>query len=366
MKLLPILKNVINEGSVKTNERLKLYEDERLLVVVPLSHKAACKYGSNTPWCVSTPSNDEHYNEYRKYGAFIFFIIKSPYQEAKIKEYKFAYYHPYVDDAAEEGGWYDMSDYHYVKNSNPESYEQLADMKLIKFLIPDHIFALVKQYLAENKKIFNKEQKNRFDAGIEAIFSDKDNHVIVNDNDWTITYRTKVFPEYFEQQFGWNRDPNTDHFFYMLYIDKKNKKVFEHKIPYYYDIRGILTREIDKRDLFSAYYIGTMNSANVEPVVLRYFKPISNAYFKCRQEFFKPSVKDSIYMPPQFVTTDDYYIVFREPNKITNIYQCNNRASKICIDTDAYKNIYYSDSTGVSIQYDAKRHNDPNLPKRQF
>ena len=89
MKLVNIITDIIREGSVKSEERVKLYEDDRLLVVVPLSHKASCKYGANTPWCVATPSNTEHYQYYQENGIFVFFIIKSPYPNAKIKEYKF-------------------------------------------------------------------------------------------------------------------------------------------------------------------------------------------------------------------------------------------------------------------------------------
>ena len=68
MKLSSIFNDIITETSVKSSDRTKIYEDERLLVVVPLTHRASCKYGAHTPWCVSTPSNADHYEVSDNFG----------------------------------------------------------------------------------------------------------------------------------------------------------------------------------------------------------------------------------------------------------------------------------------------------------
>ena len=60
---------ILNEVKAKADERDKIYQDDRLLVVAPLTHRASCKYGAFTNWCTSVPSNDEH-----------FFVVRYSYQ----------------------------------------------------------------------------------------------------------------------------------------------------------------------------------------------------------------------------------------------------------------------------------------------
>ena len=46
------------------NEAKKIYEDDKWLVVNPLTHKAACLYGANTQWCTSSKNNDSYFKDY--------------------------------------------------------------------------------------------------------------------------------------------------------------------------------------------------------------------------------------------------------------------------------------------------------------
>lgn len=360
MKLVNIITDIIREGSVKSEERVKLYEDDRLLVVVPLSHKASCKYGAHTPWCVATPSNTEHYQYYRNNGVFIYFIIKSPYPNAKIKEYKFAYYHSFTDEMSAEGGWYDMSDYHYGP-AEPESDIPVPDMKLIKFLIPNEIFTLAKQYLIKQKPIFKQEQLKRLQQGYETMINDPDNQVIVNDDNWFIFYRIQQHKPYFEFYYTWSRQPNLSLEFYLTYINKRNFQGVEQKIPYNYDIRGVIDQYNDNKQLHMFYKIGTMDEIDFESVFITFYKPISEAYFEARKINFTPDENTAVYLPPQFVTTKDTHQLSREQHQIINKYECKSHSSKICFDTTRSTNVYYSDVIGVPVRYDANRHNDPNL-----
>jgi hypothetical protein len=54
--------------------RDKIYEDDRFIVVVPKTHKASCKYGAFSNWCVST-SNTNYFNQYTQGRGMLAFII---------------------------------------------------------------------------------------------------------------------------------------------------------------------------------------------------------------------------------------------------------------------------------------------------
>lgn len=48
----------INEGKVKSAERVNIFRNEKYIVVRPLTFEASCKYGAYTNWCISAPSNE--------------------------------------------------------------------------------------------------------------------------------------------------------------------------------------------------------------------------------------------------------------------------------------------------------------------
>jgi len=55
---------------------IKLYEDNKWLVIVPLSHQASCFYGAETKWCTATKDKDSYYNQYKKNGELYYVINK--------------------------------------------------------------------------------------------------------------------------------------------------------------------------------------------------------------------------------------------------------------------------------------------------
>lgn len=56
------------------NQVEKIYEDDKFLVVKPISHAASCKYGSNTKWCTTTQSPD-HFQRYTSGSQALYYII---------------------------------------------------------------------------------------------------------------------------------------------------------------------------------------------------------------------------------------------------------------------------------------------------
>ena len=96
----------------KNTSRIKIHEDDKYLVVTPLTHKASCQYGSHSNWCVST-SNDSYFHDYTKDGFLIFVIDKKGTNPKKpeANSYKFAIYIRFEDlNNREEWEFYDMED----------------------------------------------------------------------------------------------------------------------------------------------------------------------------------------------------------------------------------------------------------------
>lgn len=46
------------------SESITIYEDEKVMLVIPLSEKASCFYGKSTKWCTAATETDNHFVEY--------------------------------------------------------------------------------------------------------------------------------------------------------------------------------------------------------------------------------------------------------------------------------------------------------------
>ena len=62
------------ETKAKGNEVDIVYEDDKVLVLIPRTHEAVCKYGSGTKWCI-TEEDPEHYLNYLSKSITHYFVI---------------------------------------------------------------------------------------------------------------------------------------------------------------------------------------------------------------------------------------------------------------------------------------------------
>jgi len=69
------LKVADNEKQIK-KESERIYEDDRFLIIRPLSHKSSCYYGANTTWCTTTKDNDDYFNKYTSRGKLYYILDK--------------------------------------------------------------------------------------------------------------------------------------------------------------------------------------------------------------------------------------------------------------------------------------------------
>tara|TARA_R110000823_G_scaffold239099_5_gene364356 strand:- start:821 stop:1564 length:744 start_codon:yes stop_codon:yes gene_type:complete len=79
IEAVKVAKEKITRSDVKNKETEVLYEDERWLVVFPLSVRSSNLYGKATKWCVSSEDNNygKYYKQYTEKGVLVFVIDKS-------------------------------------------------------------------------------------------------------------------------------------------------------------------------------------------------------------------------------------------------------------------------------------------------
>ena len=72
-------KEKITRSEVKKKETEVLFEDNRWLVVFPLSTRSSNLYGKGTKWCVSSEDNNygKYFKQYTENGSLVFVIDKS-------------------------------------------------------------------------------------------------------------------------------------------------------------------------------------------------------------------------------------------------------------------------------------------------
>jgi len=70
-----VLREEINEVRVPRDERVELYKDDNIIVVVPLSHRALQKYANRCQWCINDDLSE--WEDYHK-GKHAVIIQRNP------------------------------------------------------------------------------------------------------------------------------------------------------------------------------------------------------------------------------------------------------------------------------------------------
>jgi hypothetical protein len=90
------LRSAITLASIKEltkeleGQVIKEYEDDKWLVVRPLTFQASAKYGASTRWCTTYQKEKQYFEKYWQYGILVYFINK-------VTGYKFAGYRSLKD-----------------------------------------------------------------------------------------------------------------------------------------------------------------------------------------------------------------------------------------------------------------------------
>ena len=71
MNLKENIRRILKEVRVPRSERVELYKDENIIVVVPLTHRALKKYAHQCQWCINDDRGEwEDYHQ-KKHAVII-------------------------------------------------------------------------------------------------------------------------------------------------------------------------------------------------------------------------------------------------------------------------------------------------------
>jgi hypothetical protein len=150
-----ILKDYTSKSQEKKidSDAKKIYEDGRILIVKPLSHKASCKYGAGTKWC-TTQSSPGYYDKYTTGNQGLYYVIMKDF-DIKNKFYKIALHKGnYNVDT-----WYDAED----------TVMPPREVEILKVLLGKRAYKLIEDDFSENKnqelkEFFNIKNNNRVEV----------------------------------------------------------------------------------------------------------------------------------------------------------------------------------------------------------
>ena len=126
----------------------RLYEDDKWLLLIPLSHVSSCKYGANTKWCTASISNKSTFYDYAGKGVLIYIIKKN--------QFKVAAYHKFSH--AEISFW----------------DEEDKKVDSLTFNFPDYIMNQIKTelfnrnniYVGDSEEEYDEDEPNNSDYGM--------------------------------------------------------------------------------------------------------------------------------------------------------------------------------------------------------
>jgi len=174
-KLLRVDYDAKNQQKIAKKQSEKVYEDENLLVVKPLSYEASCFYGAGTRWCTTRKDEPIHFNTYGKTMGRLFYII---FKNKTIQDplYKVALFFKFTPKEDEKINFDDISVYNAKDDLLP------FDEK-IKFLstLPNGLFeTLVKNFETDQSK--NASIKDLIQNSISE-FENRNSNVVTNTHD---------------------------------------------------------------------------------------------------------------------------------------------------------------------------------------
>jgi len=108
LRITKVAEKKATDKQVK-KEADKVYEDENIIVLAPLTVRASCKYGAGSRWCIAggqAPRYNQHFDSYSKNAVFYFITDKTTTQRDNPTHYKYALQYNH------KGGktWWDASD----------------------------------------------------------------------------------------------------------------------------------------------------------------------------------------------------------------------------------------------------------------
>lgn len=77
------LENVEQGKEQEQGKAKKVYEDDKVMVIVPEDEAAACRYGRGTRWCTASTRGHNYFAQYNRRGPLYILIPKKPHHEGE-------------------------------------------------------------------------------------------------------------------------------------------------------------------------------------------------------------------------------------------------------------------------------------------
>ncbi len=150
------------------SESKRIYEDDRVLIVKPLSHLASCKYGAGTRWC-TTQETPGYFEKYTSAGSGLYYVIIKELDMSN-KFYKMA-----LHKTRNEDTWYDSTDVAMpprevemiVLGIGKKGLQSIEDD--FKSSMPSRVNQVVKNLF--RKGVFSKDIEDFADTGNTLIYT---------------------------------------------------------------------------------------------------------------------------------------------------------------------------------------------------
>jgi hypothetical protein len=161
---------------------IKVFENDDILVLAPLSIEASCKYGAGTKWCIAATNNqmvgNPHFESYTQHSSFYFLINKKMTKEENPSDYKYALqwkrdgdkftWWDAKDNSHSVAPWWVTDEVLRVIKQNGEK----VDRGLLKTKIKDFLNAPnVDEYVKIKDILTEKEKTQAIDTLIKQGFS---------------------------------------------------------------------------------------------------------------------------------------------------------------------------------------------------
>jgi hypothetical protein len=144
----------------------KIFEDNNLLIVRPLTYEASCKYGSGTRWCTTTAGNPSYFESHSGGNQALYYIILKNFNRDN-KFYKIAVH---ITPSSEI--WWDATD--EKMSEREKEVFNLGAPKVIQTIRDDYSKSKNFNYQIFFKNLFN----SRRDEKVDVSKSFKSNHKI--------------------------------------------------------------------------------------------------------------------------------------------------------------------------------------------
>ena len=84
-----LAKTKLSRKEMKDTGVDKVFEDDRFILLMPKTHKAACRYGSRTRWCVTMRNHSGYFENYFGQGPIFFLVDKSQPEQQQSPQYMY-------------------------------------------------------------------------------------------------------------------------------------------------------------------------------------------------------------------------------------------------------------------------------------